>query len=388
MLDIFLKQKATKLIVGDAHQQIYGWRYAVNSLEKTNFTDYHLTTSFRFNQHIANLAKEILNWKNHLHECSPVVITGKGAGSNGKSKATIARSNLGLLLKAIEFIEEHKDVKHIYFEGNINSYTYADDGTSLYDVLNLYNNKQENIKDKLIRSMANLDELDEYIEKTEDAQLATMVEIVKEYGNDIYSLIKTLKELHTCDEERAKAEMIFSTVHRAKGMEYDAIQLVNDFVTESKLERLVKEVKEEEEINISKWNEEINLLYVAVTRTKGLLRIPEELLPKNFPSANNIHIIKAKKETDIEAEFPHLSYYRKTSNTTTKIKPQPKAKAYTLEEKREKNKQAYKPWSTELDNELKEMYYKGIKLSQIADHFGRTTGAIASKLKKIGCIDY
>ncbi|MEI8087686.1 MAG: UvrD-helicase domain-containing protein, partial [Paludibacter sp.] len=31
MLDIFLKQKATKVIVGDTHQQIYGWRFAVNS---------------------------------------------------------------------------------------------------------------------------------------------------------------------------------------------------------------------------------------------------------------------------------------------------------------------------------------------------------------------
>lgn len=29
MLDIFLKQTATKVIVGDTHQQIYGWRYAV-----------------------------------------------------------------------------------------------------------------------------------------------------------------------------------------------------------------------------------------------------------------------------------------------------------------------------------------------------------------------
>lgn len=34
MLDVFLKQKATKVIVGDTNQQIYGWRFAVNSLEK------------------------------------------------------------------------------------------------------------------------------------------------------------------------------------------------------------------------------------------------------------------------------------------------------------------------------------------------------------------
>ena len=47
MLDIFLKQNSTKVIVGDIHQQIYGWRFAINSLDKVNFTDYYLTKSFR-----------------------------------------------------------------------------------------------------------------------------------------------------------------------------------------------------------------------------------------------------------------------------------------------------------------------------------------------------
>jgi superfamily I DNA/RNA helicase len=36
MLDVFFKQKATKVIVGDTHQQIYAWRFAVNSLEKAD----------------------------------------------------------------------------------------------------------------------------------------------------------------------------------------------------------------------------------------------------------------------------------------------------------------------------------------------------------------
>ena len=68
MLDVFLQQKATKVIVGDTHQQIYGWRYAVNSLEKANFKTYHLSTSFRFSQDMANLAMEVLQWKKHIDE--------------------------------------------------------------------------------------------------------------------------------------------------------------------------------------------------------------------------------------------------------------------------------------------------------------------------------
>src|SRR5665647_946731 len=59
MLDVFLRQKAAKVIVGDTHQQIYSWRYAVNSLEKVDFKKFNLSRSFRFSQGIADLAMEI-----------------------------------------------------------------------------------------------------------------------------------------------------------------------------------------------------------------------------------------------------------------------------------------------------------------------------------------
>src|SRR5690606_39140324 len=78
MLDVFFKQKATKVIVSNTHQQIYGWRFAVNSLEKADFKTYNLSTSFRFSQDIANLAMEVLKWKKHISEETKFTITGKG----------------------------------------------------------------------------------------------------------------------------------------------------------------------------------------------------------------------------------------------------------------------------------------------------------------------
>jgi F-box protein 18 (helicase) len=201
-----------------------------------------------------------------------------------KTKAVIARTNLGLLLKAIEYVTKKKEVKSIYFEGNINSYTYADEGASLYDVLNLYNAKHFLIKDKLIKAMNDMSELVDYIEKTEDVQLAIMVKIIKEYGNKIPEIIKAIKEKHV--DEKENAEMIFSTVHRCKGMEYDTIQLVGDFITEEKLEKL-KLDKKGLEASATKINEEINMLYVAVTRTKNNIYIPETLMPKMFPVSSN-----------------------------------------------------------------------------------------------------
>jgi F-box protein 18 (helicase) len=388
MLDVFMKQKATKVIVGDTHQQIYGWRHAVNSLDKVDFNTLQLSASFRFTQDIANLATEILSWKNHLFECKPVAITGKGAGKKEVIKATIARTNLGLLLKAIEFITDNSKVKHIYFEGNISSYMYADDGASLYDVLSLYNGNHDRIRDKLVGSMKDMDDLEEYVEKTEDHQLATMIEIVREYGNEVYDIIKSLKELHTGDEERHKAEMIFSTVHRSKGMEYDVVYLVNDFLSESKLKELKEKHKSDKTVafDTARLNEEINLLYVAITRTKNNLHIPETLLPKEFPASPHIRKVKVNNTNVNQDHFfnEQAPYSSKQSPAKKKpiTKPAP-VQAYTVIRNREVNKDAYKPWNQEQDDELKDFYDDGTSISKIAAHFGRTKGAIISRLKKL-----
>ncbi|HLP37747.1 UvrD-helicase domain-containing protein [Lacibacter sp.] len=389
MLDIFLKQNAVKVIVGDTHQQIYGWRHAVNSLSKVNFNILHLSASFRFSRDIANLAAQILELKKNLVDYNPVNITGKGNTTAVNSSATIARSNLGLLLNAINYITENPKVNHIHFEGNINSYTYADDGASLYDVLNLYNQKHDLIRDKLISSMKDIDELEEYIESTEDGQLKMMLEIVKEYENEIPDLINRLKKLQVKDEDRHKARMIFSTVHRAKGMEYDAVHLVNDFITAEKVERIKNELKKDQEpIDVSKTNEEINLLYVAITRTKNKLYIPQNLIPTNFPASPSIVIVK---ENDASPKNTLKDFFKSRSAVPTAgRKPsgiEIKKKAYTLAEKREIHKGAYNPWTPQLDEELKSLFEDDYSISDLAHHFGRTRGGIISRLKKLNLFD-
>ncbi len=284
-------------------------------------------------------------------------------------------------------MKEKANVKQIYFEGNINSYTYADDGASLYDVLNLYNSKHFLIKDHLIRSMRNILELEEYIEKTEDAQLGMMLEIVKEYGNEIPSIIKSIKDKHVKNDDKESAEMIFSTVDRCKGMEYDSIQLANDFISQKKLEKL-KSNTQMAESSISKFNEEINLLYVAITRTKNNIYIPETLVSDGFPNSPHINILK------VITEEPNLSEIESSEqiNITEKIEENEtspacenitKEKAYSVATFREKHKDAYKPWTTELDDELTKMYCEGIHVKDLAKHFGRTKGAIYSRISKL-----
>lgn len=383
MLDIFLNQKATKVIVGDSHQQIYGWRYAVNSLDKVNFTTYHLSASFRFGEHIADLAKKVLQWKSHLGEHRQVQITGKGTTAGQHTKAVIARSNLGLLLKAIAYVTGKKDLKYIYFEGNINSYTYADDGASLYDVLNLNNRKHHLVRDKLIKAMNDIGELKEYVEKTEDAQLSMMIDIVEQYGDEIPAIIKSIKDKHAGDGEKDKAEIVFSTVHRSKGMEYDVVQIVNDFITEEKLEKL-----KDDELSKSKLNEEINLLYVAITRTKNTVYIPDILMPKDVPVCPEIIRIIKKEDKKTEETPGYVSSYFNNKMKGNMLKEKAhsvnaKEKAYSVNAVRQNYQEAYQPWTEEQDRVLNTMIDSEATVSEIASHFGRTKGAIKSRIKKL-----
>ncbi len=365
MLDVFIKQKATKIIVGDANQQIYSWRQAVNSLEKVPFTSYSLSSSFRFGSEIAQLANEVLQMKKHIGRPGNISLVGAGNSSDLKSKAVLARTNLGLLYEAIHCVME-ENVRRIYFEGNINSYTYADEGASLYDVLNLFNGKHHLIKDKVIRSMRSLTELEEYAKSTEDPQLLMMAKIVTEYGNEIHGILRRIKERHV--EDRDKAEVIFSTVHRSKGMEYDEVRLVSDFIEEGKFRDFLQ--KKSSPYTPEKLNEEINLLYVAVTRARNVLYIPALLVPEGSVGNDHVKILVPEpKEPVVDEE---------------KERKGAAQKAYEVKAAKKNFRSAYEPWDLEADEELRFMILEGLRTKEIAHHFGRTEGAILSRIKKIG----
>jgi len=204
-----------------------------------------------------------------------------------------------------------------------------------------------------------------------------MAGIVKEYGNEIPAILKRLKDLHTGDDSRDNAEMIFSTVHRAKGMEYDVVYLAGDFIKEADLER-AKNGQQKENVDTSKLNEEINLLYVAVTRTKNILHVPEALLPENFPSSALIKVVKTEDKRQ-ENAFTDNKTKRSGAGNIKQIKE----KAYTVAKQREISRDAYKPWTSDQDEELRYLYESDNPISAIADHFGRTKGAIISRLKKL-----
>lgn len=357
MLDIFLRQDAVKVIVGDVHQQIYGWRHAVNAMDAAGFPTLPLNVSFRFPQAIAGLAMDKLRMKKHLGDSFHTGIVGLGRHRELSSEAVIARTNVGLLEKAIDHVRKSKKDSRIYFEGNINSYTYADEGASIYDILSLSNGRREGIRDKLLASMRDMEDLREYVELTEDRQLGMMADMVDEYGNEIPELIRSIKDRHIGDDDKTQADMIFTTVHRCKGMEYDMVRLADDFITEDSLLRQLE--KDRQPASIRRLSEEVNLLYVAVTRTRNKLIIPSSVAsPASDPS-------------------PHIIVLTDTRRSNRSGTP------YSRSGSQPKPRAADRKWTDTDDRQLTHMYEEGKTLKDMVLHFERSASAIQMRIRKL-----
>lgn len=273
MLDIFLRQRGSLVIVGDSEQSIYSFRGAVNSLQKVDFKRFMMSASWRFGEEIAGYAVEALELK-HLFGRFKKDFKLQGCGkpvAKRTSTAVVSRSNLALLDQAIDAVKE-MGVERICFEGNLSTYTYmGSGGASLYDVLLLFLKRKDKIKNEFIASFEDYGALKEYVTLAEDKDLGLMMGIAQKHGREMFDHLRNLKEAHCA---KNKAEMIFSTVHKAKGQEYDLVYLTPDFITQPDILKRMDEIKglrmdsRQEKTAIDALEEEVNMLYVGITRAK------------------------------------------------------------------------------------------------------------------------
>ncbi|MDR0515962.1 MAG: hypothetical protein LBH25_02850 [Fibromonadaceae bacterium] len=87
-------------------------------------------------------------------------------------------------------------------------------------------------------------------------------------------------------------------------------------------------------------------------------------MPAVFTPSKQIHVMKDSK---MESKQAPIIAEKANHNATEK--------SYS---------DAYKSWIEELDEELAGMYEEGINIRDLAKHFGRTGGAIRSRIKKLG----
>jgi superfamily I DNA/RNA helicase len=142
------------------------------------------------------------------------------------------------------------------------------------NIYRLWNDQARLVRDSYMKKFKSFEEVEEHTRGEgehrhgRDIELALQIELVKEHGRAIPKFLDLLRRQSCSPEE---AGLTFSTVHRAKGREWDAVHILDDFINPGEQEAL-------QALSPAVRTEEFNILYVAITRAKKKLLYSPDFL--------------------------------------------------------------------------------------------------------------
>jgi F-box protein 18 (helicase) len=252
---LLLQQPCAKVMVGDPHQAIYQFRGAKDMLSQipVHATRY-LTQSFRFGPTIADTATRVL--QQFKAERNAI----RGAEKRDRLGrvldgpfAYVARTNAALFEQATNYLGKRK----LGFVGGVQGYQLP----LITETWHLYNQRKDKIRDAYLRHFASFETMKEYATNVEDWELLGRCRLVEKHQSAIPDLVNDLLREAVPLEE---SDIQLTTVHKAKGLEFERVCLADDFPT---LVREGRPVKREEMAL-----EEVNMVYVAATRAAERLQ--------------------------------------------------------------------------------------------------------------------
>jgi F-box protein 18 (helicase) len=263
---IYVNQKCKKVLVGDRHQSIYGFRHAMHAFEMIEGEPerHSLTHSFRFGRGVATVS-------NHLLKCfkkEKRSIIGRGVAEltharadRTRQYAIICRTNAKVFANAVALL----NTKKVHFVGGIDTYPLG----KLLDVFQIWNKTPGAITDPFFRAFEDLDELESYAHAVDDKEIMSLMSAVKDYGHNLPGLVANVRAQNCANRE--EADVLVMTVHRAKGLEFDQVVLENDF------EELLDEHGKFRDMSGDEMAQEVNILYVGMTRAITALEINQNM---------------------------------------------------------------------------------------------------------------
>lgn len=276
MLSVVERQPAVKVFVGDTFQQIYGFRYAVNSLDKVSAPDYRLSRTFRFGDGLArHLSAKVNSAYALLGDNKSIQISGTDTptwfGSRVPEQrsplALISRSNIGLFEACLARLLPGSE--RFFFQGGYAGYSFLN--SRVVGALYLSEGKHAKVRDPLLQRFPSFTALKEFVQQTQNQQLATVVALVERYGGKLFEFDRLIKSRLV---DKPQAQVIFTTTHKAKGQEYEHVEMLeDDFLTRADMK---KAARQQDEAGPSlKLQEEVNVYYVAATRARRSIRLAD-----------------------------------------------------------------------------------------------------------------
>jgi len=256
-LSFFLGLRGSKILVGDPNQAIYSFRGAINAFNAIDAThQMRLTRCYRCCPDIIHVANQILN---HYKPQGYNIISQKDPLKDGESVSSVARitrtnSEIVNVLSDNKANIEYVLVKH------------PDDiFKPVLNVVNFLKGRKDKISDTYyyLRDYTSENQLVALIQQSGDIELSKALSLAKRYGDGIFKIYMNAKKLYS-SKRKLTHPVYLMTAHTSKGLEFDEVYLSRDFPC---LENLLNKDNQ----TSAKFNEEVNLYYVAVTRAKYIL---------------------------------------------------------------------------------------------------------------------
>lgn len=262
MFKILAQQRhAQFVLVGDSAQELYGYRGAVNALdrferERADVVTLYLSTSFRFGPKIAETANVVLAALG-----TPLRLTGAGFQEGclqmvANPDAILCRSNAGVMRAAMDMLLSRveadeagmdlKDYNEPYLLGG------ADEIVAFCQAaLDLKEGRRTDHPE--LGCFSDWAEVETYVAEDPSADdLALFVKLVNDYGAQ--ELLDAAMQMPT---KPGPGITTLATIHRTKGLEWEGVRLGDDFREYEKAREIPKD--------------ELRVIYVGLTRAKRYL---------------------------------------------------------------------------------------------------------------------
>lgn len=278
------------IVVGDVHQKIYGFRggnaLAFHARLYPPTATFHLTQSFRFGPEVAAIATKVLRlkapppWHNEREHgvwLRPR-LTGHGADAvrvHGvpmtRPHTRIYRTNALLAREMLWLASTLPPDASLYLKTS-QTLTHRAMVDLLRDAHKLYHGQADAIPHgSPLRDFAAWKELEEHVEAEEggDGKLGVVLSLAEAIAApDFLERICGLERQFVEDER--DASVILTTVHQAKGLEWDRVLVADDFSPALQARALSLRPQ----VTQLGAQDELNHMYVALTRARHELVIP------------------------------------------------------------------------------------------------------------------
>ena len=267
-----------RVYVGDPRQQIYRWRGAVNAMDKLEAPERPLTWSFRFSEELALGVRRLM-----ARFGSPLELRGKAPWETQIDPSyaqeppftVLCRTNVGAVEAVATFLLGNGEDGAPYLpQAKVHLVGGPKDLVWLLQDAAVLKEKREREKPHPELALVETwEEVEELAQELNHPSARMLLRLSKKYS--LEWLASFLKDIHTDREE--EAEIVVSTLHKAKGREWDQVVLWDDFVRV--WDPVTRELYRQHGL-LEELVEEENILYVALTRPRRLLSLPK--LPDLF----------------------------------------------------------------------------------------------------------